>query len=62
MRLFINAFTADEKYSLVNRDNLALPIQMQFSQKQKAFYDFFDSVLKSRLKFEDFEKRDDFQS
>ena len=62
MRLFINTFTADEKYSLVNRDNLALPIQMQFSQKQKAFYDFFDSVLKSRLKFEDFEKRDDFQS
>ena len=62
MRLFINAFTADEKYSLVNRDNLALSIQMQFSQKQKAFYDFLAAVLKSRLKFEYFEKKDDFQS
>ena len=62
MRLFINTFTADEKYSLVNRDNLALPIQMQFSQKQKSFYDFLAAVLKSRLKFEYFEKKDDFQS
>ena len=62
MRLFINTFTADEKYSLVNRDNLALPIQMQFSQKQKTFYDFLAAVLKSRLKFEYFEKKDDFQS
>ena len=51
MRLFINAFTADEKYSLVNRDNLALPIQMQFSQKQKTFYDFFAAVFEIKIKF-----------
>ena len=35
LRLFVNTLTANEKYCLLNRDNLMQPIQMQLSQKQK---------------------------
>ena len=37
LRLFVNTLTADDKYSLLNRDNLTQPIQMQLSQEQKTF-------------------------
>ena len=33
----VNTLTADDKYSLVNRDNLTQPIHMQLSQKRKIF-------------------------
>ena len=33
--------TADDKYSLLNRDNLTQPIPTQLSQKQKTFAMFF---------------------
>ena len=39
--LFVNTFTANDKYSPLNRDNFTQPIQMQLSQKWKAFSDFF---------------------
>ena len=32
---------------------------MQGSQKQKTFSEFFAAFLKSRLNFEDFQKKDD---
>ena len=49
--------TADEKYAVLNRDNLTIPIQMQLSQKKKkTFSIFFAAYLKSRLNFEHFEK------
>ena len=35
--LFPNTLSADGKYSLLNRDNLTQPIQMQLSRKQKTF-------------------------
>ena len=35
---------ADDKYSVLNRDNSTQPIQMQLSQKQKFFRDFFLNV------------------
>ena len=35
-----NTFTADDKYSLLKRDNLTQPIQMQLSKKQKFFLNF----------------------
>ena len=35
--LFVNTFTADGKYSLLDRDNLTQPVQMQLSQKEKTF-------------------------
>ena len=40
-RLFTNKLTADGKYSLLDRDNLMQPIQMQLSQKQNLFLNFF---------------------
>ena len=50
-RLFPNTLSADGKYSLVNRDNLTQPIQMQLSRKQKSFSDFFSAFLKSNWNF-----------
>ena len=56
-RLFPNTLSADGKYSLLNRDNLTQPIQMQVSQKQKTFSQFFAPILKSNLNFKHFQKR-----
>ena len=58
-RLFPNTLSADGKYSLLNRDNLTQPIQMQLSRKQKTFSEFFCAFLKSSLNFEHFQKKDD---
>ena len=49
--------TADDKYSLLNRDNLTQPIPTQLSHKQKAFSEFFLSFSKSTLNFEHLQKR-----
>ena len=57
--MFVNTLTADDKYFLLNRDNLTPPIRMQLSQKETAFSQFFLTFSKSTLDFEDFEKRDD---
>ena len=57
--MFANTLTADDKYFLLNRDNLTPPIRMQFSQKETAFSQFFLTFSKSTLDFEDFEQRDD---
>ena len=51
--------TIDDKYSLLNRDNLKQPIPMKLSQKQKAFSKFFLPFSKSTLTFEHFQKKDD---
>ena len=56
-RLFPNTLSADGKYSLLNRDNLTQPIQMQVSRKQKTFSEFFAAFLKSSLNFEHFQKK-----
>ena len=57
--MFANIFTADDKYSLLNRDNLRKPIQMQLSQKKKTFSKLVSAFLKCRLIFEHFQKKDD---
>ena len=62
LRLFFNTWTADGKYSLLNRENLTQPIQMQVSRKQKTFSEFFSAFLKSSLNFEHFQKKDDSHS
>ena len=54
--------TADEKYSLLNRDKIKQPIPTQLSQKQKAFSEFFLAFSKSTLTCEYFQKKDDPQS
>ena len=58
-RLFPNTLNGHGKYSLLNRDKLTQPIQMQLSRKQKTFSQFFSSFFKSSLKFENFFKRVD---
>ena len=55
-RLFIHTLSADAKYSLFNRDNLTEPIQIQFSQKQETFSEFFSAFSKSSLNLEHFQK------
>ena len=52
LRLFLHTMTADDKYSLLNRDNLRQPIQMQLSQKPKTFSQFVSTFFKCRLSFE----------
>ena len=49
LRLFANTLNADDKYSLLNRDNLTQPIHILLSQKQKTFSQFFSEFLKSTL-------------
>ena len=56
LRLFVNTFTTDDKYSLLNKNNLIKPIQTQLYHK-KTFFNFFSKVLKSRLNFEHFQKK-----
>ena len=57
--MFVNTLTADDKYFLLNRDNLTPPNRMQLSQKETAFSQFFLTFSKSTLDFEDFQKTDD---
>ena len=57
--LLVNTLAANEKYPVLNRDNLTIPIQMQLSQKQKTFSQFFAAFLKSTLNFKHFESKDD---
>ena len=57
--LLFKTFVVDEKYPLLNRDNLTIPIQMQLSQKHKTFCQYFASFFKSKINFKYFEKKDD---
>ena len=61
-RLFPNTLSADGKYSLLNRDNLTQPIQIQLSRKQKTFSEFFAAFLKSSWNFQHFQKKYDCHS
>ena len=58
-RLFVKTLTTDDKHYLLNRDILAQRIQMQLSQKQKTFSEFFFAFLKSILNFKHLPKNDD---
>ena len=51
VRLIVNALTADDKHYLLNRDNLRQPIEMQLSQKQKNFSEFFFCIFKNYINF-----------
>ena len=59
LRLFVNTLTANDKYSLLNRDNLTQPIQILLYQKQMTFSQYFSAFLKSTLNFEIYQKKDD---
>ena len=57
LRLFANTLIVDDKHCLLNRDNLTQPIQIQLSEKQKTFSEFFFSILKICFKFQTFDKK-----
>ena len=59
LRLFDKTLTVDEKHYLLTRDNLTQTIQIQLSQKQKTFFEFFFAFLKSILHFKHLPKKDD---
>ena len=54
---FFNTFTADDKYTLISRDNWMQTIQMHLSQKQNIFSEFFSAFFESELNFEHFQKK-----
>ena len=62
LRLFVNALTADVKYSGSNMQNLPQQFQTPLSQKQKNFSRFFIAFLKCALHLEDFQKTDEYSS
>ena len=59
LRIFVNILSADDKYSLLNRNNLRHAIQMQICQKQNPFSELVSAFFKSILNFERFQKKDD---
>ena len=54
---FFNTLTADDKYSLISRDNWMQTIQKHLSQKQMVFSLFFAAFFESELNFEHFQKK-----
>ena len=59
LKLLVNTLTADDKHYLLNRNNFAQPIQIQLSEKQKIFSEFFLPFLKSVLTFKDLRMKDE---
>ena len=57
--MLVKTLAAGDKYPVLNRENLMVPIEIQLPQKWKVFSDFFSAFLKSTLNFEYFEKKDD---
>ena len=57
--MFVNIFTGDDKYSLLNRDNLRPPIQGQLCKKEKTVPDFFFffCIFEMRIKLSTFSKK-----
>ena len=60
LQLLVNTLPPDEKYPVLNRDSLTIPIQTELlPEKQKNFYQFLAAFLKSLLNFKYSEKKDD---
>ena len=57
LRPFVHTLAVNDKQYLLNRDNLAQPIQLELSQKQKTFSQFVFSFLKSILNYKHFSKK-----
>ena len=56
LRLFIKTMIADDKYSLLNRNNLTHSIQILLSRKQNTFLDFSLHFSNIHRNFEHFQK------
>ena len=61
-KLCPDTLSADDRYSLLDRDNLAHRNQRQLSQKRKIFSQFFSSFLKFNLNLEHFQIKDNTHS
>ena len=59
LALLVNTLSANENYPVFNRGNLTIQIQMQLSQKQKAFVQIFAAFFKSVMNFNYFQIKDD---
>ena len=62
LRLFVNALSADDKYSGSNLQNLPQQFQTPLSPKQKTFSEFFIAFLKCAWNLEHFQKKDEYPS
>ena len=62
LRLFVNALTADDKYSGSNMQNLPQQFQTPLSRKQKTFSGFLSKFLKCAWNLEHFPKKDEYPS
>ena len=60
LRLFVNALTADDKYSGSNMQNLPQQFQTPASQKQKLFSGIFIAFLKCAWNLEHFQKKGEY--
>ena len=60
--MFVNALTADKKYSCSNIQNLPQQFQSPLSQKQKTFSGIFIAFLKCAWNLEHFQKKDEYAS
>ena len=59
LTVFVNTLRFNDKHYLLNRDNFMLGIQMQLSEKQKTFPEFFFAFLKYILNFKHLTKKGD---
>ena len=62
LRLFVNALTADDKYSGSNMKNFPQQFQTPLSHKKNTFSWFFISFLKCTWNLEHFQKKDEYPS
>ena len=46
LKLLVNTLAADDKYPVLYRDNLTIPIRMQLFKQAKTFSEFFPAFLK----------------
>ena len=53
----VKTSTANDKYSLLNRDTLTQPMQMQLSQKQETFSQLSMCSFKIYINFSTFPKK-----
>ena len=62
LRLFVNAITADDKYSGSNMRNLPQKFQTPASQEQNTFSGLFNAFLKYAWNLKHFQKKDEYPS
>ena len=55
--VFVDTLPANPKYPVEHYENMRLPIQMQLSEKRKAFSQFFVSFLESTSNFKHLKKK-----